>query len=155
MINKFFILLSISNFVLEIFNITYMKKSILIFVVSAMVLATTALWIFSTGLNLSKAEIMQFVVILVVVVFALYLGIMRFKSAKRGEPADDEMTKKVLKSSAAASYYISLYLWLIILYLKDRIILDMEVWLGMGILGMAVIWALTWVFYHFRGVKGE
>jgi hypothetical protein len=40
-------------------------------------------------------------------------------SAKRGQPAVDEFSKRILQKAAALSYYISICLWLLIIYLTD------------------------------------
>jgi peptidoglycan/LPS O-acetylase OafA/YrhL len=89
------------------------------------------------------------------VAFALFIGFKRLTSAKRGEPAEDELSKKVILKTAAWSYYISLYLWVGILFIKDRVNLDSEELIGAGILGMALSWVICWMIFHFRGVRNE
>ena len=88
-----------------------MKRTILIFVISALVLASTALWYFTSSTACKPLDILQFGVILVIVGFALFLGYKRLTIAKRGEPAEDELSKKVVQKAAAPSYFISLYVW--------------------------------------------
>ena len=64
-----------------------------------------------------------------------------------------DLSKKVLQKTAAYSYYISLYLWLALIFIKDRITIDTEQLLGTGILGMAIIFALCWILFNFRGIR--
>jgi peptidoglycan/LPS O-acetylase OafA/YrhL len=90
-----------------------------------------------------------------VVAFAVFVGYKRMTSAKRGEPTEDEMSKKVLLKTAAWSYYISLYLWVAMLIIKDRVNLDTEEIIGAGILGMAVSFAVCWLIFNFRGTRNE
>jgi peptidoglycan/LPS O-acetylase OafA/YrhL len=73
----------------------------------------------------------------------------------RGEPAEDELSKKLLLKTAAWSYYVSLYLWVAMLFIKDRVNLDTEEILGAGILGMAASFAICWLILNFRGIKNE
>lgn len=150
-------MLYISNFVLELYNIKFiiMKRTLIIFLVAALVLLSTGFWFlkYTQGTNLT--DVLQFGIILLVIGFALYVGLIRLRSSRRGEPAEDELSKKVMQRTASVSYYISLYLWVFILFIKDRIILDTEQWLGYGILGMALTFALCWVFFNFRGVRHE
>jgi len=132
-----------------------MKKSLLVFVVAGLIMATTLLWVVSSADGLNKPDAIQFGVIGLLVAFAVFVGIMRLKSEKRGEPAEDERSKFILQKSAAWSYYISLYLWVAVLYIKDRISMDTDQLLGTGILGMAISFALCWLVFNFRGIRHE
>jgi len=129
-----------------------MKKSFLAVIVSVLVIVTTVLWM-SDALSVSVGEYTQFVIIGILVCFGLYVGYRRFTSEKRGQPAEDEFSKKVLQKSAAVSYYISLYLWLVIMYLTDRMKIETDIMFGWGILGMAVIFAGSWIYFNLRGMK--
>lgn len=134
-----------------------MKKTILVFVVAGLVIAATALWFFSSPefIRTDPIELLHFGVILVVVLFALFFGYKRLTSARRGEPVEDELTKKVMQRTAALSYYISLYFWVFLLFIKDRITFDQEQLLGAGILAMAIIFAIVWLALNFRGIRNE
>lgn len=132
-----------------------MKKGMVVFIVALLVLITTGLWLFSASGNLKSFDMVTFGIIIVVVAFALFVGYKRLLSAKRGEPAEDELSKKVLLKTAAWSYYISLYLWVAILFIKDRVNLDSEELIGTGILGMAISFAACWMVFNFRGVRNE
>ncbi len=129
-----------------------MKKSLLVVIVSVLVLATTLLWQVNPMVH-TIWENIQFFIIGVLVCFGLYVGYRRFTSEMRGQPAEDEFSKKVLQKTAALSYYVSLYLWLVVMYLSGRYKLETEVLIGGGILGMAVVFAAAWIFFNFRGVK--
>lgn len=150
-------MLFISNFVLDIYNINlnFMKRSIVIFIIAALVLITTGLWILSPGAIGDTMEYLHFGIILLIVLFALFIGYKRLKSEKRGEPSEDELSKKVLQKTAAWSYYISLYIWVAMIYIKDRIVMDTEIMLGTGILAMAVTFAVCWLVFNFRGIRNE
>lgn len=100
-------------------------------------------------------ENLHFLVIIIIVAFALFIGYKRLTSERRGEPTEDELSKKVLQKAAALSYYISLYLWVVMIYIKDRVEMDLEVLMGSGILGMAVIFALSWLYFNYRGIRNE
>jgi len=87
--------------------------------------------------------------------YGLFFGYKRLTSVKRGEPVEDELSKKVVQKAAALSYFISLYLWVFMIWLKDRVALDTEELLGSGILAMAVIFGISWVVINFRGIKND
>jgi peptidoglycan/LPS O-acetylase OafA/YrhL len=90
-----------------------------------------------------------------VILFAAFIGYKRLSSAKRGEPPEDELSKKVMQKTSSLSYYISLYLWLAIMYFSDRIHYETHTVIGAGILGMAVVFAICWLVFNFRGVRNE
>ena len=132
-----------------------MKKTVVLFIIAAMVLIATGFWIFSGSSPVEPAELSSLVVIVLVVAFALFVGYKRLTSVKKGEPAEDEMSKKIMQKTSSLSYYISLYWWLAIMYFSDRIKFEMHTIIGAGILGMAVIFAVCWLVFNFRGVRNE
>jgi peptidoglycan/LPS O-acetylase OafA/YrhL len=138
--------------VLEINNIT-MKNVLALAVVLILVLFTVFLWIGRESME--AEELTSLGVILAVVGFAAFILIRRIKSWKAGEPQEDELSKMVMLRTSSLSYYISLYFWVFLLWLKDRVAFDQEQLIGTGILGMAVIFALSWVYFHFRGVPND
>ena len=132
-----------------------MKKAVIVFIVAALVLITTGFWFFSNSAKLNTIDLVSFGVIILVVGFAVFLGYKRLTSAKRGEPAEDELSKKVLQKTAAFSYYISLYLWLAVMYFSDKLKYETHTLLAAGILGMAVTFAICWLVFNFRGIRNE
>lgn len=130
-----------------------MKNVIALFVLLALLAITLVLWFSKdsmTGFDLGSLGI-----ILVIVAFAVFILGRRIKSWKSGEPQEDELSKMVMLRTSSLSYYISLYFWVFLLWLKDRVAFDQEQLIGTGILGMAVIFALSWLFFHFRGVPND
>jgi peptidoglycan/LPS O-acetylase OafA/YrhL len=132
-----------------------MKKAVIVFILAAMVLILTGLWFFSSSNKLSPADFMGFGIIILVVGFAVFVGLKKLTSAKRGEPAEDELSKKVMQKTAALSYYISIYLWLALSYFSDKINLETHSIIAIGILGMAITFAICWIFFNFRGIRNE
>lgn len=132
-----------------------MKKAVLVFIVSAMVLVTAGLWIFSNRGPVKSFDLVSFGVIILVVAFAIFVGFKKLNSASRGEPVEDELSKKVMQKTSSLSYYISLYWWLVIMYFTDKLNYETHTFISAGILGMAVIFAVCWLIFNFRGVRNE
>jgi peptidoglycan/LPS O-acetylase OafA/YrhL len=130
-----------------------MKKYYLALVISALVFITAIIWLLSIKKPISFAEISQFGVISVLIGFGIYVGLTRLKSEKRGEPAEDELSKRVLQKASSASYYISIYMWLAVMYFSDKTKLETHTLIGTGILGMAILLFVCWLFYKVRGLK--
>ncbi len=89
--------------------------------------------------------IIQFVVL----AFAIVVVFRRLKSAKQKLPAEDEMSKRILQRSTATAYHLSLYMWLAFMFFEERIELERSTLIGAGILGMAIIYALSWVYHSY------
>lgn len=132
-----------------------MKRGIVALLVSAAVLVTTAFWFFGMEKPVNAHEIVSFGIIIVLVGFGIWFAVKRFSAARSGEPQEDELSKKIVQKTAAWSYYISLYVWVFMLWLKDRVTMDTEEVLGVGILSMAVIFMLCFIFHRLRGIRNE
>lgn len=132
-----------------------MKKSLLVFIVAGLVLVSTVIWLLSTVEKYTTMDLLHIGIISLLVGFAVFVGFKRVSNEKRGEPVEDELSKKILQKSAALSYFISLYIWVFLLFLKDRVSMDTEELLGTGILTMGVTFGVTWLILNYRGLKNE
>lgn len=132
-----------------------MKRGVIALLVSATVLATTAFWFFGVEKSVNAHDILSFAIIIILVGFGIWFAIRRFSSAYKGEPQEDELSKRLVQKTAAWSYYISLYMWVFMIWLKDRVTMDTEQVLGAGILSMAVIFLLCFIFHRLRGLRHE
>ncbi len=153
-------MLDLLNFVLCISNLTWlkisiMKKTIILFVLSLSVLGGIYAWLKVNPEPPDIYEILQFSIVILLVVFAVVLGIRRIKSQREGLPPEDEMSKKILKIAAARAYYFSLYLWLILMYFANEGKVATESLMSTGILGMALLLLIHYLIIKFTGLKNE
>ena len=132
-----------------------MKRTFLTFIVAALVLITTLFWAFNADISGNIQEIIMIGTVFILVGFAVYIGITRARSHLKNEPAEDELSKKIMIRTSSLSYYISIYFWLFLMYISDRSTLETHTMIGAGILGMAVIFFLSWLWIKFRGIKNE
>jgi L-asparagine transporter-like permease len=72
-----------------------------------------------------------------------------YTDMKTGVPSEDEREKKVRMYAAGYAYFISLCLWLGIMFVKDY--LSSEQMITAGVSGMAVIFAISWWCMSHRG----
>ncbi len=129
-------------------------KTLFVLLVAGVVTLSLGAWLYySQAGSFELMDVLQIGIILILVSFALILGIRRLKSERRGEPAEDEYSKKVMQKAAATAYYISLYLWLALVFFNDKFSLETESLIGNGIIGMAILFALCWVYYKLKGIK--
>ena len=109
-----------------------MKRTIVMFLVSALILVALALWALKGHISGNAQEILMAGVVLVLVGFAVFLGVSRLRSHLRREPGEDELSKKVMTRASSLSYYISIYLWLFIMYISDKTSLPAHSLVGGG-----------------------
>jgi hypothetical protein len=128
-----------------------MKKSVVIFVLALLVLLSTALWFMNTKLSGNIPEILMIAGVLILVGFAVYIGVIRFRSALRKEPAEDEFSRRVMTKASSLSFYISIYWWLFLMYMSDKTSLAIDTLIGAGIMGMALIFLFSWIGVKFIG----
>ncbi len=129
------------------------KTSFVILLIGVVTLSLGAWVYYSKNDSLEIADLMQYAIIVVLVAFALIIGIRRLKSERRGEPAEDELSKKIMQKAASTAFYVSLYWWLIMSYLSENWEMETGSVIGRGILGMALIFVLSWFFYKMKGVE--
>ena len=132
-----------------------MKKSYLLFFVIALVIISLSIWLSLSNTSFSFSEIYQIPIILVLIGFAIFVGVRRFRSEKKGQPGEDELSRQIMQRAASLSYFKSLYLWLVIMYISDKGIIETEILFGWGILGMGVIFGICWVITYWVGFKSE
>jgi len=130
-----------------------MKKMIVIFAVSTLVLAGMAAWALKGKIAGNTGEIVMAGVVFILVGFAAALGASRLRSRRRGEPAEDELSKRIMTRASSLAYYVSIYLWLFIMYIGDKVTLPAHNIVGTGIAGMAVVFLLCWLGVKFFGMK--
>jgi len=126
-----------------------MRKVLLLFVLILTVAGTFALWLTSGEGFIDPKEMTMMGGLALIIVFAVFLGIRRIKSLRRSEPPEDEMSKRILKRTAATSYYLSLYTWLALMFFSDTTELEISSFIGLGILIMAIEFALAWVYHTY------
>lgn len=132
-----------------------MKRTISTFVIIALLLAALILWAFKGGWAGNIQEILMLAGVLIMVGFAIFIGIRRVQSHRRKEPAEDELSKQVMTRASSLSFYVSLYLWLAVMYISDRATLPTHSLIGAGILGMAIIFLFSWIWVKVRGTSHD
>jgi len=124
-------------------------RTILVVVISVLVVATLILWITKSEMSFDFSSILMIVIAVVILVYAVLFIRKRWSDAREQMPAEDELSKIIRLKSGYTSFQISLFLWLVIGSIEDRVKMEGHTIIGAGILGMAVIWALCWIYYRY------
>jgi len=144
-------MLEITNFVLELFNKTFniMKKERIMAAFAVLVTATILVWLLNSERVENVRSILMIGIPVVILIFAILVVVKRWKAAKNKLPAEDELSKRIQQRGAATSFYVSLYLWLALMFFEENIDLERSTLIGAGIVGMAIIYALSWLFHRY------
>jgi len=124
-------------------------RTILIVVVAVLVVATFALWIANSDISFDFSSVLMMVIPVVILVNAVLLIRKRMSDARDQMPAEDELTKMIRLRSGNTSFQLSLFLWLVIGSVEDRVEVEGHTIIGAGILGMAIIFALSWMYHRY------
>jgi peptidoglycan/LPS O-acetylase OafA/YrhL len=128
-----------------------MKKELIMILLAVMVIVTVILWFTSSTKPVKFGEIAMIGTIALVVGFALFVAFTRMKAVKAGLRPEDELSKKIMQKTASMSFYVSLYWWLFLMYFSDKIKLESHTLIGLGILGMAILFGGFWFYFNYRG----
>ena len=126
-----------------------MRKAVIIVLLALLVLTSMIIWMINSGSSFELKGILMIGIQVVMVVFATVVLYRRMRSARQKMPAEDEMSKSITRRGAASSYYVSIYMWLALMLFEDRIKLEGHSLIGAGILGMALIYGLSWIYHMY------
>lgn len=126
-----------------------MKKAIVIFILIFTVLAGIVVWFFNAGGFPEPKELLMLGGVVLLLGFSALIGVRRIRSVKKSQPAEDELSKGILRRAAGSAYYLSIYSWFILLYFSDNTEMQMHSFIGLGIMIMAVEFALAWVYHNY------
>lgn len=124
-------------------------RTALIIALSMSALSGLVVYLLSPDLEVNLNEVLMVVGVILVVGFALFLAFRRMRDIKSDLPAEDEFSKKIMRRAGATSYYVSLYLWLALMMFEEIIALERSSLIGAGIMGMALIFALSWIYHRY------
>lgn len=130
-----------------------MKKVFLPIFILTWTLVLTGLWIIQPSKSTSTA--LEYIFVVVIFLFFLlggYLGYGRMKRKKQGLPEEDELSIKIAQKSAAISFYLSLVLWLTLIFIQSHFFIDIKWLLSFGMIGMAIIFVISWLIINNQGI---
>jgi len=133
-----------------------MKNLFLPVFVITWVLVLTGLWVVQTDEEISVVFETAYVgLIAIFFLLSIYFAWQRKKQRKQGLPQDDELSRKITEKAAAYSFYISLILWLFLIFIQSHSWINSK-WLFLfGIIGMAFSFLICWIVFNRTGINYE
>lgn len=124
-------------------------RTILVALIAVLVVATCILWISRSSFSMDAGTVLMLVIPVIVLVYAVLFLRKSRADARDQMPAEDELLKTIRLRSGNTSFQFSLFLWLVIGSVEDRIEIEGHTIIGAGILGMAIIFALSWIYHRY------
>jgi peptidoglycan/LPS O-acetylase OafA/YrhL len=126
-----------------------MRKAIFMVVLAVALIVSFSYWLIFNNDQMNTQETLMIGALVLVVGFALFLAFRRLRDAKENLPTEDEMSKKLMRHGTSTAYNISLFMWLGVMYLSDKTKLECHSLIGAGIMGMAIAFALGWIYHRY------
>ncbi len=130
-------------------------KSFISFISPVLGLTLLGLWAYMAKAPFDKLGYLIFGLSILLISFGLYFRIQSYKSAKAGLTSDDELSKRIREKAAAKAFGISIYMWLFIILFVKGTEPKVKIIMGFGLLGMALVFFLNWLFYSKVGISDE
>lgn len=99
------------------------------------------------------SEILHVIMILVLFILGIIQGIKRKRATEEGFPEDDELSEKIVRKSAGISFYLTLFIWLILLFVNSFIEIDSRLIFSYGFIGMSLTFVISWLIINSQGIK--
>ena len=130
-------------------------KSLVSFISPTLGIMLLGLWAYMAKEPFNTMGYLIFGLSILMIGFGLYFKIQRFNSVKSGQTSDDELSKRIKEKAAAKAFSFSIYMWVfVILFLIDMEPRD-KIIIGLGLIGMGLIFFLNWLYYSKVGVSDE
>tara|TARA_R110002073_G_scaffold108336_9_gene243659 strand:- start:90689 stop:91027 length:339 start_codon:yes stop_codon:yes gene_type:complete len=87
--------------------------------------------------------------------FGLYFKVLRFNNEKLGLTSDDEFSKRIKEKAASKAFRFSIYMWFFVIIFLTNTEPRAKIIIGLGFLGMGLIFFLNWLYYSKVGISDE
>lgn len=101
------------------------------------------------------SEIIHVGFIAIFIILGIFFAIKRRKSREQGLPEEDELSKRITQKASSAAFYISLFIWLILLYIERSKTIDNSILFGYGFIAMASTFIISWSVINYGLLKDE
>ena len=119
-------------------------------------LVLSGLWIIEP--DESPATVLEIIFVGIIAIFfglGVFFGINRMRNKQKGFPEEDEMSRSITQKAAALSFYLGILLWLVLIFFYSHTTIDVNWILASGMIGMAVIFIISWAVLTIRGISYE
>lgn len=106
----------------------------------------------NTDLNVIS-EVIHVSTIVILLITGIYFGRKRLKQEKEKLAKDDELSQMILYKTGYFTFYLCMFLWLILLYVETHSLLNPQLIFSYGFIGTALIFIVTLSIFNKIGLK--
>jgi len=132
-----------------------MKRYIILPWLALFILADGLYMLFSPTVKNSWVDLVQAILMIIIGFFGLYQGVSAAWSAWRGDPLKDELTRKIRIKASSVSFYISIWVWIGLMFAENNQVRFHSGILGTGVLIMVSVYIISSVVIRIRGLRDE
>ncbi len=107
---------------------------------------------YSTMAEIKPMEYIIYAAVGLIVVFSLARVVKNLKDEKKGFTIEDELSQKIKLRAGANAFTASFYLWTMILLFTIDSNIENEILLGIGIVGMGLMFVGFWFYHDKKGI---
>jgi|GEM_PF-1943334 len=130
-------------------------KSLISFVSPTLGLTLLGLWIYMAKEPFDTTGYLILGLSVFMICLGIYFKIQSYKNQNLGLASDDELSKRIKEKATSKAFNISFYIWLIIILFVKGIEPKGKIIMGFGLLGMALVFFLNWLYYSKIGISDE
>lgn len=130
-------------------------KTMMLLTLAGTITFALGLWAYSTMDSLGVFEYTIAGAVLITVVISMAIGMRRLKDEKKGLAVDDELSRKIKDKAATVAFMFSFYLWTLIAMFTVDTNIRTEIPIGLGIVGMGLLFLGAWLYYSKIGLTDE
>jgi hypothetical protein len=130
-------------------------KTMMFFLIGLTLTFVVGIAVYSTMAEIKPIEYIIYVAVGLIVIFGLVRGVKNLKDEKKGLTTEDELSQKIKLKAGANAFNASFYLWAMILLFTIDSNIENEILLGIGIVGMGLIFVGFWFYHNNNGIESE
>ena len=130
-------------------------KSLVSFISPTLGIMLLGLWAYLAKEPFNTMGYLIFGLSILMIGLGLYFKIQRFNSEKSGLNPDDELSKRIKEKAAAKAFSFSIYMWVFIILFLTEMEPGDKIIIGLGLIGMGLIFFLNWLYYSKTGISDE
>lgn len=128
-------------------------KSLLSLIGPILGLTLLCIWVYLAKEPFNTVGYLVFGLSALMIGFGTYFKIQSYKNQKMGLASDDELSMRIKEKATAKAFNLSFYMWLFLILFVKGIEPKTKIIMGFGLLGMALVFFLNWLYYSKVGIS--
>ncbi len=130
-------------------------KKLLFLLIGLTLTFAAGIFAYSTMSEIRISDWVIYGAIGIIALLSIVIALKKLSDEKKGFVTEDELSKSIREKAAAQSFMYSIYWWAMLLMFTIDSNLRHETVLGIGLVGMCLIFLGLWFYYNNQGVDSE